>query len=113
MQNTHHGLHRGLLPAWPGRRFGYLANRLSPARRHGKTPSMERLPPVERPGFICAKVQHSPQTSISMKLDTLRNLYIHELQDLHSAEIQIMEVLPLLAKSSTDSALRSAFEAHL
>jgi ferritin-like metal-binding protein YciE len=47
------------------------------------------------------------------KLKTLRDLYIEQIQDLHSAEVQLTKALPVMVKAATDTALRSAFEAHL
>ena len=37
-----------------------------------------------------------------MKLDTLKELYIHELKDLYSAEKQIIAALPKMAKAATE-----------
>lgn len=48
-----------------------------------------------------------------MKLDSLKTLYIHELNDLHSAEKQFVAVLPKLAKAASSEELRMAFEKHL
>jgi ferritin-like metal-binding protein YciE len=48
-----------------------------------------------------------------MKIETLRELWIDELQDLHSAEQQITKALPKLVKSSHDPGLKQAFEHHL
>ena len=47
------------------------------------------------------------------QLRTLRDLYIEQIQDLHSAELQLTKALPVMAKAATDTALKSAFEAHL
>lgn len=49
----------------------------------------------------------------SMKLETLQNLYIHELQDLHSAEMQIKSALPRVIKAATSPDLKEALKAHL
>jgi ferritin-like metal-binding protein YciE len=46
-------------------------------------------------------------------LKSLRDLYIDQLQDLHSAELQLTEALPDLAKAATDPALKAAFAEHL
>jgi ferritin-like metal-binding protein YciE len=35
-----------------------------------------------------------------MKLESLKDLYIHELKDLHSAEKQITKALPKMAKAA-------------
>ena len=38
-----------------------------------------------------------------MKLNTLKDLYIHELKDLYSAEKQLLKALPQLAKRLSKS----------
>ena len=48
-----------------------------------------------------------------MHVDSLRKLLAHELQDLHSAEQQILEVLPALVKAAHDPDLKQAFTDHL
>ncbi len=48
-----------------------------------------------------------------MKLKSLRDLYIHELKDLYSAENQIIKALPKMAKAASAPELRRAFERHL
>ena len=48
-----------------------------------------------------------------MKIETLRELFIDELQDLHSAEQQITKALPKLIKASHNPQLKQAFEHHL
>lgn len=48
-----------------------------------------------------------------MKIETLRELLIDELQDLHSAEQQITKSLPKLVKASHNPNLKQAFEHHL
>ena len=48
-----------------------------------------------------------------MKLDTLQDLYIKELQDLYDAEKQIVKALPKMAKAASSSELQDAFEEHL
>ena len=50
---------------------------------------------------------------MSDKLKSLRDLYIEQLRDLHSAELQLTKALPAMAQAATDPALKSAFEAHL
>lgn len=47
------------------------------------------------------------------KLKTLRDLYIEQIQDLHSAELQLTKALPAMAKAATDPVLKNAFEEHL
>lgn len=48
-----------------------------------------------------------------MKLDTLHDLFIHLLQDSHSAEEQLIEALPAMAKHARHPDLQLAFETHL
>jgi ferritin-like metal-binding protein YciE len=50
---------------------------------------------------------------MSMKLDTLRDLLVEHLQDLHSAESQIVKALPKLEKAATNPQLKQAFRKHL
>jgi ferritin-like metal-binding protein YciE len=47
-----------------------------------------------------------------MKLETLKDLYIHELKDLYSAEKQIIKALPKMAKAATNKKLATGFEEH-
>ncbi len=48
-----------------------------------------------------------------MKLNSLHDLYIHELKDLYSAENQIIKALPKMAKAAHSVELRNAFDEHL
>jgi len=48
-----------------------------------------------------------------MKITTLDELIHDELQDIYSAETQIIEALPKMAKASESNDLRAAFEKHL
>ncbi len=48
-----------------------------------------------------------------MELATLKDLYVHELQDLYSAETQLVEALPVMAEAATHPDLQAAFESHL
>ena len=47
------------------------------------------------------------------KLNDLKDLLEHELKDLYSAENQVSNALPKLAKSAKNKKLRTAFEQHL
>lgn len=47
------------------------------------------------------------------KMTSLEDLYIKELQDLYSAENQLIEALPKLAKKAREEELRRGFEEHL
>jgi len=48
-----------------------------------------------------------------MKIKTLHDALVHELQDLYSAEKQLVQALPKMAKNSRNSELSTAFEEHL
>jgi len=48
-----------------------------------------------------------------MALESLQELYLEQLKDLHSAEEQIIEALPKMIKKTSHTELRQAFEHHL
>jgi ferritin-like metal-binding protein YciE len=48
-----------------------------------------------------------------VKLNTLRDLYVEQLQDLYSAETQLVKALPKMAKAASNAQLKQAFEKHL
>jgi ferritin-like metal-binding protein YciE len=48
-----------------------------------------------------------------MKLESLRDLLVEQLQDLHDAENRITKALPKMAKAATSPELKAAFEKHL
>jgi ferritin-like metal-binding protein YciE len=48
-----------------------------------------------------------------MEIDSLRKLYIEELKDLYSAEKQLIQALPRMAKKVQNEKLRKGFEQHL
>jgi ferritin-like metal-binding protein YciE len=48
-----------------------------------------------------------------MELESLKDLYIHELKDLYSAEKQLTKALPKMAKAATNEELATGFEEHL
>jgi ferritin-like metal-binding protein YciE len=48
-----------------------------------------------------------------MELDTLKDLYIHELKDLFSAEQQLVKALPKMAKAASNKELATGFQQHL
>ena len=48
-----------------------------------------------------------------MEMDTLKDLYVHELKDLYSAENQLIKALPKMAKAATNRQLSAAFRQHL
>ena len=48
-----------------------------------------------------------------MELETLKDLYIHELKDLYSAEKQIIKALPKMARAASNDQLAAGFKEHL
>jgi len=48
-----------------------------------------------------------------MELATLQDLYVHELKDLYSAEKQLIEALPKMAKAANNAKLSAGFREHL
>ncbi|MBC7772003.1 MAG: ferritin-like domain-containing protein [Pyrinomonadaceae bacterium] len=48
-----------------------------------------------------------------MKLESMNDLYLHSLKDMHNAEKQLTKALPKLAKGSDSDELRTAFQEHL
>ena len=48
-----------------------------------------------------------------MQLTSLKDVFEHGLKDLYSAEEQLIEALPKMAKAATNAKLQSAFEKHL
>ncbi len=55
----------------------------------------------------------SPNKDTSTKFPTLRDLFIHQLQDLHSAETQLIEALPEMAEATHNAKLSKAINGHL
>jgi ferritin-like metal-binding protein YciE len=48
-----------------------------------------------------------------MKLDSLHSLFVEQLQDLYSAEKQILEALPKMIDHTSDTGLKEGFKLHL
>lgn len=48
-----------------------------------------------------------------MQLKSLQALYIEQLQDLYSAETQLLDALPKMAEAATNPDLKQGFEEHL
>ncbi len=51
--------------------------------------------------------------SFGMKIKSLRDLFLHELKDLYSAEKQLLKALPKMIKATKHEELQAAFEEHL
>ncbi|MFY9983973.1 MAG: ferritin-like domain-containing protein [Chthoniobacterales bacterium] len=49
----------------------------------------------------------------SMKLDSVQDLFLAELRDLHNAEEQLVEALPKMAEAASSKELKNAFTHHL
>ena len=50
---------------------------------------------------------------MNMELETLKDLYVHELKDLYSAEKQLIAALPKMSKAATSRQLAAGFNEHL
>ena len=48
-----------------------------------------------------------------MQLKSIDDVFVHEIQDLHSAETQLVAALPKMAQAASNEELRKAFEHHL
>src|SRR5215210_4779767 len=48
-----------------------------------------------------------------MELQSLEDLFLHELKDIYSAEKQILKALPKMAKAAANPELRAGFQQHL
>lgn len=59
-----------------------------------------------------AIVRINPRNS-PMKLESLRDLLVEQLQDLYDAEHRITKALPKMAKAATSPELKAAFQKHL
>ncbi|WP_425145092.1 ferritin-like domain-containing protein [Deinococcus sp.] len=53
------------------------------------------------------------KSEISVKMSDLKELYIEQLQDLYSAETQLIEALPKMAEAASSSELKRGFVSHL
>ncbi len=49
----------------------------------------------------------------SESLDSMDDLFVEQLQDLYSAETQLIEALPMMAQAATSSDLKQGFQSHL
>ena len=48
-----------------------------------------------------------------MKIETMDDLFMEQVQDLYDAEKRLVKALPKMAEASTSQSLRQAFESHL
>lgn len=67
------------------------------------------------PSIQAQEPSRSPSRKLNhpMKLKTLKDLYIHELKDLYSAERQLIRALPKMEKAASDKKLAAGFREHL
>src|SRR5262245_28315281 len=75
--------------------------------------SQPRLDPDER--ALCQKSQTTRITMglFSKDIQTLDDLFVHQLRDIYYAEKQIVQSLPEMIEKATDSNLKRGFETHL
>lgn len=50
---------------------------------------------------------------MTLKLETLRDLFVEELRDLYNAEKQLVDALPKMSKAASAADLKAAFDNHL
>jgi ferritin-like metal-binding protein YciE len=62
---------------------------------------------------LCFRRIQERKKEEAMKLETLRDLYVEQLHDLYSAETQLVEALPKMAKAASNTQLQTAFTEHL
>ena len=56
---------------------------------------------------------HSLMGLFAKRFETLLDLYVNELHDLHSAELQLTAALPKMVEAATSSQLKNALTSHL
>src|SRR5690606_6190104 len=70
-------------------------------------------PDFARPYYKHFYTSFIKKRKVTMQLQTLRDVLQHEVEDLYSAETQILEALPQMAKQAHSKKLRLGFEKHL
>jgi ferritin-like metal-binding protein YciE len=53
------------------------------------------------------------EETMSMKVNSLEDLYVHQLKDLYSAEKQLVNALPKMVRAASAPELKQGFEHHL
>jgi ferritin-like metal-binding protein YciE len=105
----------------------HLKKRQKNAAMIGQVPSADfrSFPPwlfpclsIFLPGGLRKPLSRSKANVLAMrfttlKLNSLRDLFIEELRDLYSAETQLVDALPKMAEAAASQELASAFEHHL
>jgi ferritin-like metal-binding protein YciE len=54
-----------------------------------------------------------PKAQTQDPMEAMKDLYLHELRDLYSAESQIVKALPKMIKAAKNDSLKAAFQTHL
>jgi ferritin-like metal-binding protein YciE len=62
---------------------------------------------------MALKVHHSKRKEITMRIETMEDLFVEQLQDLYDAEERLVKALPKMAEAATSTDLRQAFSDHL
>jgi ferritin-like metal-binding protein YciE len=63
--------------------------------------------------ILAIRLVSDVRISNTMQLETLQDLYVHELKDLYSAEKQLIKALPKMVKAAKNGKLAAGFEEHL
>jgi ferritin-like metal-binding protein YciE len=89
---------------------GFAAEPLSPRSLPGQLPAIFR----QESRVVARWNQSQREARIqNMELESLQDLYAHELKDLYSAESQLIKALPKMAKAATNRQLAAGFRQHL
>src|SRR5438045_1170058 len=95
---------------WRSRRFSTTSD----LRERPAAEDLERWPKRRlRSRPIGKALAESEKEGVSMQLQSLQDLFEHEISDLYSAEQQLVGALPKLAQAASNKELREAFEHHL
>jgi ferritin-like metal-binding protein YciE len=65
------------------------------------------------PGGVTGHPHIQEERCMAEKMESLHDLFVKELSDLHSAENQIMKALPKMQRAASSPQLQDAFEHHL
>jgi ferritin-like metal-binding protein YciE len=87
--------------------FGTLA-----PREEAAPPTLPQVA-IAEPAQVASPAPEPVPRRRGMSLDSLHGLYVGELKDLYSAEKQILQALPRMAKKAANPLLRQTFEEHL
>jgi ferritin-like metal-binding protein YciE len=69
---------------------------------------------AEQGGAGCSKTTGNPAMGLFTKdIQTMNDLFLHQLQDIYYAEKQLVKALPKMAEKATDNQLKQGFLTHL